>query len=43
MYGVIGTAHEGKFLGQKMHSIWAPARSALAIRAHLENILGKNS
>ena len=31
MYGIIGTAHEGKPLGQKMHSIWAPVRSAVAV------------
>lgn len=31
MYGIIGTAHEGKPLGQKFHTIWAPVRSAIAI------------
>nr|WP_320016753.1 DotA/TraY family protein [uncultured Desulfobacter sp.] len=31
LYGVIGTAHEGNFLGKRMHSVWAPVRSTVAI------------
>ena len=30
-YGVIGTAHEGRFLGKRMHSIWAPVRSVISV------------
>jgi conjugal transfer/type IV secretion protein DotA/TraY len=29
--GIVGTAHEGKFLGQRMHSVWAPFRAGLSI------------
>jgi conjugal transfer/type IV secretion protein DotA/TraY len=31
MQGIVGTAHEGKFLGQRMHSVWAPFRAGLSI------------
>ncbi|VVC75099.1 hypothetical protein AQUSIP_03750 [Aquicella siphonis] len=29
--GVIGTAHEGEFMGKKMNNIWIPIRSVLGI------------
>lgn len=31
MQGIIGTAHEGQFLGKRMHSVWAPVRAGVSI------------